>query len=91
MKGQRCYGLDLAAAPARQNGGLVLKYLLNFYQQSTDKPHFFGKYFEELSGTDALRQQIIAGKSEAEIRASWEPGLRKFRALRKKYLLYPER
>ena len=91
MKGQRCYGLDLATAPARQNGGLVLKYLLDFYQQSTDKPHFFGKYFEELSGTDALRQQIIAGKSEAEIRASWEPGLRKFRALRKKYLLYPER
>ena len=91
MKGQRCYGLDLAAAPARENGSLVLKYLLDFYQQSTDKARFFGKYFEELSGTGALRQQIIAGKSEAAIRASWEPGLRKFRALRKKYLLYPER
>ena len=91
MKGQRCYGLDLAAAPARANGGLVLKYLLDFYQQSTDKAHFFGKYFEELSGTDSLRQQIMAGKSEAVIRASWEPGLRRFRALRKKYLLYPER
>ncbi|MCI1186180.1 DUF1343 domain-containing protein [Hymenobacter sp. DH14] len=91
MKGQRCYGLDLATAPARENGGLVLKYLLDFYQQSIDKEHFFGKYFEELSGTDTLRQQIIAGKSEAEIRASWEPGLKKYRALRKKYLLYPER
>ena len=91
MKGQRCYGLDLATAPARENGGLVLKYLLDFYQQSTDKEHFFGKYFEELSGTDALRQQIVAGKSEAAIRASWEPGLRKFRVLRRKYLLYPER
>ena len=91
LKGQRCYGLDLTTAPARENGGLVLKYLLDFYQQSTDKTHFFNKYFEELSGTDTLRQQVIAGKSEAEIRASWEPGLRKFRALRKKYLLYPER
>ena len=91
MKGQRCYGLDLATAPARENGGLVLKYLLDFYQQSTEKAHFFSKYFEELSGTDALRQQIIDGKSEAAIRASWEPGLRKFRALRKQYLLYPER
>ena len=91
LKDQRCYGLDLAAAPARDHGGLVLKYLLDFYQQSTDKAHFFGKYFEELSGTDALRQQVIAGQSEAAIRASWEPGLRKFRALRKKYLLYPER
>ena len=91
LKGQRCYGLDLTTAPARENGGLVLKYLLDFYQQSTDKTHFFNKYFEELSGTDALRQQVIANKTEAEIRASWEPGLRKFRALRKKYLLYPEK
>lgn len=91
MKGQRCYGFDLATAPARENGGLVLRYLLDFYQQSTDKEHFFGKYFEELSGTDALRQQVIAGKSEAAIRASWEPGLKKYRVLRKKYLLYPER
>ena len=69
----------------------MLKYLLDFYQQSTDKPHFFGKYFEELSGTNSLREQIIAGKSEAEIRASWGPGLSKFKALRRKYLLYPER
>jgi uncharacterized protein YbbC (DUF1343 family) len=91
MKGQRCNGLDLATAPTREKGGLVLRYLLDFYQQSTDKEHFFGKYFEELSGTDALRQQIIAGKSEAAIRATWEPGLRKYRALRKKYLLYPEK
>ncbi|MBO2009005.1 exo-beta-N-acetylmuramidase NamZ domain-containing protein [Hymenobacter negativus] len=92
MNGQRCYGLNLATAPSRSaDGGLVLSYLLDFYQQSTDKAHFFGKYFEELSGTNALRQQVIAGKSEAEIRASWQPGLAKFKALRKKYLLYPER
>ena len=91
LNGQLCYGLSLAEAPAREGSGLVLNYLLDFYQQSTDKAYFFGKYFEELSGTDALRQQIIAGKTEAEIRASWEPGLDKFKALRKKYLLYPER
>ena len=91
LKGQPCYGLNLADAATRDSGRLVLKYLLDFYQQSTDKARFFGKYFEELSGTATLRQQIIAGKSEAEIRASWEPGLGKFKALRKKYLLYPER
>jgi len=91
LKGQLCYGLNLANAPARAGSGLVLKHLLDFYQQSTDKEHFFGKYFEELSGTSTLRAQVIAGKTEAEIRASWEPGLAKFKALRKKYLLYPER
>ena len=91
LKGQPCYGLNLAGAATRDAGRLVLKYLLDFYQQSTDKTHFFGNYFEELSGTNALRQQIIAGKTETEIRASWEPGLGKFKTLRKKYLLYPER
>jgi uncharacterized protein YbbC (DUF1343 family) len=91
MNGQRCYGLNLASAPTREGSGLVLKYLLDFYQQSTDKAHFFSKYFEELSGTASLRQQIIAGKTEAEIRASWEPGLSKFKTLRRKYLLYPEK
>ena len=91
LKDQKCYGLNLAEAATRDSGRLVLKYLLDFYQQSTDKAHFFGKYFEELSGTAALRQQIIAGKTESEIRASWEPSLGRFKALRKKYLLYPER
>ncbi len=90
LNGQLCHGLSLADAAPREAGGLVLKYLLDFYQQSTDKAHFFGKYFEELSGTKALREQIIAGKTEAEIRASWEPGLRNFKALRRPYLLYPE-
>ena len=87
LNGQPCHGLDLrdTAPPA----GLTLSYLLDFYQQSTDKEHFFGKYFEELSGTDALRAQVKAGKSEADIRASWEPELGEFKALRKKYLLYP--
>lgn len=32
--------------------------------------------------------QIIAGKSEAEIRKSWEPALNSFKTLRKKYLMY---
>ena len=35
------------------------------------------------------RQQIIDGKSEEEIRASWEPGLSQYKEMRKKYLLYP--
>ncbi|SFQ03935.1 exo-beta-N-acetylmuramidase NamZ family protein [Hymenobacter arizonensis] len=91
LNGKQCYGLSLTDAPTRESSGLVLKYLLDFYKQSTDKANFFGKYFEQLSGTKALREQVIAGKSEAEIRASWEPGLGKFKTLRRKYLLYPER
>jgi uncharacterized protein YbbC (DUF1343 family) len=91
LNGQLCYGLNLREAAAHEPAGFTLKYLIDFYQQSTDKPHFFGKYFEQLAGTASLRSQIIAGKTEAEIRASWEPGLSKFRQLRQKYLLYPEK
>jgi uncharacterized protein YbbC (DUF1343 family) len=91
MNGQLCYGLNLAQAPAREKSGLVLSYLIDFYKQSTDKAHFFGQYFEQLTGTASLREQIIAGKSEADIRASWEPGLGKFKTMRAKYLLYPEK
>ncbi len=40
-------------------------------------------------GSGLFRQQIIDGKSEEEIRASWEPGLSKYKVMRKKYLLYP--
>jgi uncharacterized protein YbbC (DUF1343 family) len=35
-----------------------------------------------------LKKQIIAGKSEAEIRESWEPALSNFKVTRSKYLLY---
>ncbi|MEJ7665638.1 MAG: exo-beta-N-acetylmuramidase NamZ domain-containing protein [Hymenobacter sp.] len=71
LNGQRCYGLDLRQpAPGAPAEFFTLRYLLDFYQQSTDKAHFFTKYFEQLSGTDSLRAQVIAGRSEASIRAS---------------------
>jgi uncharacterized protein YbbC (DUF1343 family) len=44
---------------------------------------------ELLVGVAAFRDQIIAGKSEKEIRASWEPALGEYKQKRKKYLLYP--
>jgi uncharacterized protein YbbC (DUF1343 family) len=90
LNGQRCYGLNLHQPAPDEPQGFTLKYLLDFYQQSSDKANFFSKYFEQLTGTASLRQQVIADKTEAEIRASWEPGLGKFKELRKKYLLYPE-
>jgi uncharacterized protein YbbC (DUF1343 family) len=49
---------------------------------------FFIAYFNTLAGTGKLRDQIISGLSADEIRASWEPGLKKFRAARQKYLIY---
>lgn len=96
---QDCYGLDLRKYDTRQlrkSGRLNLQWLIELYQAYPDKDRFFDKSqhkeigeFDKLSGTEQLRKQIIAGKSEAEIRKSWEPGLSQFKTMRKKYLLYP--
>jgi len=45
-------------------------------------------FFDKLAGADQLRLQIIADKTEGEIRDSWEEGLKAFKATRTKYLIY---
>ena len=35
--------------------------------------------------------QIMAGASEEEIRASWEPALSEYKKMRVKYILYPDK
>jgi len=96
-----CYGIDLRnydITNLRKSKQLNLSWLIELYQAYPDKDHFFGQErastgvspFDLRIGTDQLRKQIIAGVSEAEIRKSWEPGLQKFKAIRTKYLLYPD-
>jgi len=87
-KGEVCYGFDLTQPADAQP--FTLAYLLEMYRNSTQKDKFFNNFFEKLAGTPELRKQIIAGKTEAEIRASWEPALTNYKQLRKQYLLYPD-
>ena len=47
--------------------------------------------FDLIAGTDELRRQIAAGLSEDRIRSSWQPDLDRYRLMRRKYLLYPDR
>jgi uncharacterized protein YbbC (DUF1343 family) len=92
-KGQKCMGYDL-----REFGKvyivnyrkLYLFWLQGCYRNFPDKTGFFNTYFTSLAGTGELEQQIKSGKTEEEIRASWEPGIRKFKEIRKKYLLYKD-
>ena len=44
--------------------------------------------FEKLIGVGYVREMILAGASEAEIRARWADDVRRFRKLRGRYLLY---
>jgi uncharacterized protein YbbC (DUF1343 family) len=95
---QLCYGLDLRTydvSKIRKEKKLNLSWMMDFYQASPNKADFFNSklstqmgIIERLIGVADFRAQIIAGKTEAEIRKSWEPGLSQYKTMRKKYLLY---
>ena len=89
-----CHGIDLSN---ETTGGLYekkklnLSYLIDAYPNlNGQKVSFFleNNFFEKLAGTGKLRKQIIEGKSEEEIRASWEKGLEDFNGIRSRYLIY---
>ena len=61
---------------------------MNAYKMFPDKSKFFNNYFKNLAGTKELKQMIIEGKSEEEIRKSWNPKLDEYKAKRDKYLIY---
>ncbi|GMT45522.1 MAG: hypothetical protein IEMM0006_1354 [bacterium] len=67
---------------------LHLQWLLKAYHALPGKYTFFNNYFDKLAGTDQLRKQIEAGFTEKQIRQSWQKDLKRFRKIRKKYLLY---
>lgn len=90
---QKCQGFDLTAFATDHldsAGCLQIDYLLKAYRLFPDKEKFFtnASFFDKLAGTDRLRQQVVRGVSEKDIRASWQEGLEKFKAVRERYLLY---
>jgi uncharacterized protein YbbC (DUF1343 family) len=93
QKGKACKGYDLSGLHVdslKQLKKIDLSFLLKFYNDFPDKANFFLKtaHFDALAGSGELKQQIVDGKSESEIRASWQDGLQRFNLLRKQYLLY---
>ncbi len=103
LYGQLCYGWDLSGTPEDVlklvDNRVQLKWLIQAYQLFPEKDKFFlipksGKmeesFFTKLAGNNDLWQQIKAGKTEDEIRKTWEPKLSEFKKIRKKYLLYED-
>ncbi|MEZ5044320.1 MAG: DUF1343 domain-containing protein [Saprospiraceae bacterium] len=94
-KDETCRGYDLSTIPEediRKEARINLGYLLDFYKNTPNKERFFTStsFFDKLAGGEQLRKQIINGKTEEEIRKSWEPALSQFKEIRQKYLLYLE-
>lgn len=98
FQNQECFGLDLRdydTEELRKSGKINLSWLIEMYQSYPYKVRFFDfrqnrqiVNFDHLAGVTFLKEQIIAGKTEQEIRETWEPGLSEFKKIRGKYLLY---
>jgi uncharacterized protein YbbC (DUF1343 family) len=96
--GKKCYGLDLRNVDLksiREAKAINLSWLIETYNKYPNKQIFFDNkqskeivVFDKLAGGPLLKQQIIDGMSEEEIRESWKPGLEKYKLIRNKYLLY---
>ena len=96
---QVCYGLDLRNYDVellRKRKQINLQWMIELYRASPYKEKFFDSKLsremgtiERLTGSGLFRQQIADGKSEEEIRESWEPRLTEYKEMRKQYLLYP--
>ena len=104
LKDKLCHGWNISGEEAAilksvEEKGIQLDWLVEAYKLFPNKDQFFLKpksgkptdyFFNKLAGNDDLRQQLMAGKTAAEIKASWQPDLQAFKQIRKKYLLYPD-
>ncbi len=99
FQNKACYGLNLRNYDTQKllkSKRINLTWLIEMYKAYPYKDRFFDfkqsrqiGNFDKLAGTMELKVQIIAGKTEKEIRQSWEPKLTLFKIMRRQYLLYP--
>jgi uncharacterized protein YbbC (DUF1343 family) len=92
---KKCCGFDLNTLDIKelhQKKQIDLSWIFHFREQQAVRDGFFleNHFFDKLAGTPKLREQILARKTEAEIRESWQSDLAIFLIKRKNYLIYPE-
>ncbi len=88
---EKCFGVDLRNSGYLKNHPkkIDLSWLILFYSK-LKKEDFFDKNFNYHAGNTELQEQIKTGKSEIEIRSTWQNDISKFKEIRKKYLLYKD-
>ncbi len=92
-KGVLCHGHNLAEFGKeymKDTKKIYLFWLMGTYANTADKTIFFDENFNFHAGNSTLQQQIKDGVKEDAIRKTWEPGIAKFKVIRKKYLLYKD-
>jgi uncharacterized protein YbbC (DUF1343 family) len=81
-----CYGKNLTQVLRPDQ--LELKWLMDAYENFPKSNTFFLKGFNRIAGNSSLKEQLISGVSEIEIRKSWKPKLEVFKKIRERYLIY---
>lgn len=95
-KDEQCFGVDLSTLPYEQiiAEHINLSYVIDAYQSfmahNPDNAPFFRAFFDKLMGQTYVRQMIIDGATNDQIRARWQQDVEQFLELRKPYLLYEE-
>jgi uncharacterized protein YbbC (DUF1343 family) len=92
-KGRKCYGTDFRQFDKEEffnKPSLMISKVQEAYNNTPDKEKFFVPFFNLLAGNNALKQQIISGMKEEDIRKTWEPGIKQFKDKRRNYLLYAD-
>lgn len=90
LEGRLCRGVDLSGMPLAEarEVGFSLRYVMDACADLGMGDKFFTPMFEKLVGVGWVREMILAGASEAEIRARWADDVERYRERRTKYLLY---
>jgi uncharacterized protein YbbC (DUF1343 family) len=89
--GQVCCGVDLRKERYLKKHPHVIEisWLMKMCA-SAQRDDFFDENFNYHAGNAELKEQILSQTSPREIRTSWYTGLLEFKAIRIKYLLYPD-
>lgn len=90
LEGRLCRGVDLSGMPLAEarEVGFSLRYVIDACTDLGMGDKFFTPMFEKLVGVGWVREMILAGAPEAEIRARWADDVERYRERRTKYLLY---
>lgn len=89
---RECYGVDLSNITEDEAiaMGVNLEFVIDAYKNLNLDDHFFRSFFELLIGDGEVRKMIKAGKTAAEIKATWTDDVNSFKHQRRPYLLYEE-
>ncbi len=88
-----CKGVDLRNIDIESyvnSKSINLNWIIDAYNNTSNREEFFNAFFYNISGNKILREQIEQGKTAEEIKQGWDTDLKKFKQLRKKYLIYKD-